>query len=220
MQIHMKISKTIIALSLIAASTLTHADFFGTLSGRSANPADSPALSVEGSFSFSSDYENIGARVNYNVNETITVYGDFGLSDIGEPDGNSFGVGLFYYLPVLEGYDSAVQASFHTASLDTGSFDTDVTAFGGAFLVTPQTPLNPDTGLNWYANVGLTLLSIDIDVPFFDGFGIGSVSASDDSTELQIGGGVYMPYGPGTIYGGADLIDEFIVGIGYRYAIQ
>ena len=211
----MKIYKTAIAATLTLTSMAAHADYLGPLSGRSANPANNPALSVEGSFVTGSDYQNLSTRVNYNVNETITVYGDIGLSELGSPDGISFGGGVFYYLPVLEGYDSAIQASAHAASLDAGGFDTDLFSFGAAFLVSPQTPFLAN-GLNWYANAGLTLINFDVDVPF----GAGSISVSDDSTEVQFGGGVYLPLGPGTVYGGADFLDVFTVGIGYRFGIQ
>ena len=210
-KINMILRRTTIAAALMVPCMAAHADFFGLLSGRSANPANNPALSVEGAFITGSDYQNIGARVNYNVNELLTVYGDFGLSELDPADGISFGAGAFYYLPVLDGFDSSVQASAHFGALDVGNFDSDVTVFGTAFLVSPQTPLTP-AGLNWYANAGVSFLNVDIDTS------IGNFS--DDSTEIQIGGGVYMPLGPGTVYGGLDLIDEVQFGVGYRYGLQ
>ena len=220
----MKTIRVALAAALCVSSLSVHADIFGTLSGRSANPANSPQLSVEGSFTTSGDYQNIGARVNYTVSNALSVYGDFGLSEFGagfgaSPDGNSFGAGLFYYLPnlgsagsALGDYDVAVQGSFHTAALEFGNVDFDYTALAANLLVSPKSAMNPDSGLNWYANAGLTRLAID-----FDQFGF---SASDSDIELQLGGGIYMPMGPGTVYAGADLIDEFIFGVGYRYGIN
>ncbi|MFK7861967.1 MAG: hypothetical protein AB8B64_24360 [Granulosicoccus sp.] len=210
----MKISRIALAAGLLAASFSVSADYFGTLSGRSANPANGPKLSVEGSFTTSGDYQNLGARINYGVNESLTIYGDFGLSEnIG--DGNSFGAGIFYHIPDMsDGLDVAIQASYHTATLDFGfSRDTDWTALGAAILVSPKQAMNPNTGLNWYANAGFTNLSIEI--PFGRFF-----VASDDSFEIQLGGGIYMPAGPGTFYAGADFLDEFIIGAGYRFGIQ
>lgn len=209
--------------ALVATSMSAQADIFGTLSGRSANPANNPQISAEGSFTTSGDYQNIGARINYTVNDNLTVYGDFGLTEFGgfgaSPDGNSFGAGVFYYLPDLGGadsslsrYDVAVQGSFHTAALEFSNVDFDYTALAAAMLISPKDVMNPDTGMNWYANAGLTRLAID-----FDQFGF---SASDSDIELQLGGGIYLPMGPGTLYAGADLIDEFIFGVGYRYGIQ
>ena len=137
-----------------------------------------------------------------------------GLSELGPFDGNSFGAGVFYYLPVLDGFDSAIRGSYHRASLDTSFFDDrDFNVFAAAFLVSPQTPLN-DNGLNWYANAGLTIIIGD-QADFFDNRFI-----SDNSTEPQIGAGIYVPLGPGTLYAGADIIDEFIIDAGYRFGIQ
>lgn len=217
----MKVSKIALVAALLTTSISAQADWFGTPSGRSANPANSPQLSVEGSFTTSGDYQNIGARVNYDVNESLTVYGDFGMSEVVKSDGNSFGAGVFYYLPNLSesvqffnDKDVAVQGSFHTAGLD----DIDWNALSFALLLSPKTAFNPDNGMNWYANVGFTRLSFDIPSQTIGGFRFGGVS--DSSFEIQLGGGIYMPMGPGTLYAGADLIDEFIFGVGYRYGIQ
>ena len=126
---------------------------------------------------------------------------------------------MFYYLPnlgsagsAMSDFDVAVQGSFHTAALGVGNIDFDYTALAAALLVSPKTVMNPESGLNWYANAGLTRLAVD-----FDQFGF---SASDSDIELHLGGGIYMPIGPGTLYAGADLIDEFILGVGYRYGFN
>ena len=65
----MKRIQIAIGTALCLSSLSVNADILGTLSGRSANPANSPQLSVEGSFNTSGDYQNIGARVNYTVND-------------------------------------------------------------------------------------------------------------------------------------------------------
>ncbi len=222
----MKLKRLVLLAGLVATSMTAQADWFGTLSGRSADPSNSPKLSVEGSFTTSGDYQNIGARVNYGVNDTLTVYGDFGLSEFG-PDGNSFGLGVFYYLPALTqsssamgNLDTAIQANYHTADLD----GLDFTGLGVALLISPKEAMNPENGLSWYANLGLTRLSFDFPTETIDiGFGVPAIrvgGGSVDETELQIGGGIYLPMGPGTLYAGADLIDEFIFGVGYRFGIQ
>ncbi|MFK7993494.1 MAG: hypothetical protein AB8B87_05105 [Granulosicoccus sp.] len=221
----MKLMRIALVAGLLGVSFSAHADFWGTLSGRSANPANNPQLSVEGSFTTGGDYQNIGARINYGVNESLTVYGDFGLAELNGPDGTAFGAGLFYYLPNMSDSvsffgdkDVAIQASYHTATLDSGGFDLDTSAIGAALLVSPKTAFNPDNGMNWYANVGFTRLTVDVPRinTVFGVFGGGSES----EIELQLGGGVYLPMGPGTLYAGADLIDEFIFGVGYRFGIQ
>lgn len=222
----MKTIRVALAAALCLSSLSVQADIFGTLSGRSADPANNPQFSVEGSFTTSGDYQNIGARVNYGVNDALSVYGDFGITEFGgfgsAPDGNSFGAGLFYHLPNLSSasadYDFAVQGSFHVAGLETAGIDFDYTALAANLLVSPKTALNPESGLNWYANAGFTRLAVDIGFPANEfGFDFGG---SDSSFELQLGGGIYMPMGPGTLYAGADLIDEFIFGAGYRYGFN
>jgi hypothetical protein len=210
--------RLLLSITLLCAGALAHADFLGAPSGRSANPANLPKLSVEGSLSLGSDYRNLGARVNYNVNDALTVYGDFGLADV-IGDGAAFGGGVFYYLPTLSesiGFlntmDTAIQGSFHTASLDDGGFDIDYTSFGAALLVSPKEPL--PNGMTWYANAGFFNLDVDFG---FRGFGF---RASDSSFELQVGGGISLPLGPGTLYAGVDRLDVFTAGVGYRFGLQ
>lgn len=215
----MKFRQIGLAAALFLISVSAQAEWWGAPSGRSANPANNPDMSVEGAFSTSGDYQNIGARFNYTLNESMTIYGDFGLGDFID-DGTSFGAGLYYYLPSLSKsasflgrYDFAAQGSYHQLSGDFG-----VSALSLAMLVSPKIPLIPANGLNWYGNVGLTRLSVDL--PGYN-FGFGRIGGgSVTSTEIQIGGGVYMPVGPGSVYAGVDMIDEFILGIGYRFGIQ
>jgi len=225
----MKTSGIGLSLALIAISVSAQADIFGSPSGRSANPANNPDLSIEGSFNTSGDYQNIGARVNYQATDVLTVYGDFGLSEFNnfgaDVDGNAFGLGIFYYLPdlsdsmqALNTMDVAVQASFHSAALELNSdFDVDYSVLAAALLVSPKEAFNPDNGMNWYANFGLSRIATDVS---FRNTGL-NFGGSNSDIELQIGAGVYLPgVGPGTAYAGIDFIDEIIFGIGYRYGFQ
>jgi len=222
----MKLRNLVLAAGLLGISFSVQADFFGTLSARSANPANNPQLSVEGSFTTSGDYQNIGGRVNYGVNDSLTVYADFGLSEVGG-DGTSFGGGIFYYLPTLSEsasflntMDVAIQGNYHLTTLDFSGIDLDYSALGVAMLVSPKEAFNPENGMNWYANVGLTRLAFDV-AGFNLGLGFGTVGGGTTTDmNLQLGGGIYLPMGPGTLYAGADLIDEFIFGVGYRYGIN
>jgi hypothetical protein len=221
----MKLRHIGMAAGLLLVSVSAQAEWFGAPSGRSADPANSPKLSVEGAFSTSGDYDYFGARLNYSVNEKLTVYGDVGQGEFFD-DGTAFGAGLFYHLPnlsesssFLNTIDLAAQGSYHTLGADIA----DVSAITVAMLFSPKTAMNPDSGLSWYGNVGFTRLTVDVDVPTFTIPGVGVIvggSVSDSSSEIQIGGGVYLPMGPGTLYAGADLIDEFIFGVGYRYGLD
>lgn len=131
----MKTQKLLLATTLLAVSAGAQAEWWGAPSARSANPANNPDLSVEGVFSTSGDYDFFGARVNYQLNEDITLYGDIGQGEFGD-DGTAFGLGLFYYLPqlsesasFLNDVDVAAQGSYHMLS---GDFD--VSAISASLL--------------------------------------------------------------------------------------
>ena len=66
---------------LLTNSVPLQAGWWGTFDGRSANPENNPRVSIEGFVSKSNDdYQNIGGRLNYTVNESLTVFGDNGLN--------------------------------------------------------------------------------------------------------------------------------------------
>ena len=211
---HSMMKKLALTASLLGMSVIAHADYFGAASGRSANPANTPGVSVEGFASLGSDFRVIGARTNFNVNEKLTVYGDIGITEVFLSDGLSFGGGVFYGLESIgrEGsfvasLDVAIQGSLHIASLDFFGVDLDYSSFGVAALVSPKTPIN-DSGLNWYANAGLTRVSRDT----------GFFGRTLSSIEPQVGGGIHMPAGPGVFYAGGDIIDQVIASAGYRFS--
>lgn len=216
----MRCVRLLLTAGICLFSLSAHAEWWGAPAGRSANPANNPDLSVEGSFTTSGDYDFFGARVNYQLNEAVTLYGDVGMGEFLD-DGTGFGAGLFYHLPnlsesmsALNNVDVAAQGSYHML---TGDFD--VSALSVSMLFSGREAISSN-GLMWYANAGFTRLEFDIPSvdlgPLFGTVGGGS----DDSFELQLGGGVYMPAGPGQFYVGVDLIDEFIFGAGFRYAIN
>lgn len=207
----MRFQRTLLATGVLMFSLSAQAEWWGAPSARSANPANNPDLSVEGVFSTSGDYDFFGARVNYQLNESVTLYGDVGRGEFGD-DGTGFGAGLFYFLPqlsesaeFLNNVDVAAQGSYHMLS-----GDLDVSAISATLLFSGREAISSN-GMMWYANAGFTRLEVDF--PSFAGFGGGS----DDSFELHLGGGVYQPMGPGQVYGGVDLIDELIFSVGYRY---
>jgi len=198
-----------VGVALLAINT-AHAEFFGLLNGRSANPAGLPALTAEGGINFGDDYQVFGARVNYRVGEEIVVFGDFGLVDVGILDGTSFGFGAFYHLAnqrFLQNFDVAVKGSYHLGTLDVDFFgsnaEADVSNISFEALVSSQQPIS-ENGMNWYVNGGLNLVDFDF----------------TDSSEILLGGGVYLPFGPGEAYAGIDIVDELTFGAGFRYFVQ
>lgn len=209
----MKLNKLAIgvAVALLTVNT-AHAEIFGLLNGRSADPSALPDLSVEAGVQFG-DFQNFGARVNYKLNESVVVFGDFGLSEFGVLDGTTFGFGAFFHLAdqrFLENADMAAKASYHRGTFDFdgfgGNFDFDLSNISLEVLFSGKEPLS-DNGMKWYANGGLNLLDTD-------DFGSGS-------TEILLGGGVFLPVGTnGEAYAGIDFVDEIAFGAGFRYFVQ
>lgn len=213
-------SKRLALVATLAALSAgsAHAELFGLLNGRSADPSSMSPLSVEAGIVTGGDFQNIGARVNYLVSPRLTVFGDFGLSEVdagigADADGNAFGGGAFFFLgdqQFLPQYDIGAKISYHIANLEFGGTDVDYNNLSIEGILSSPEPLTPG-GLRWYANAGFNRIDADIDVV---GFG------SESDTELLLGGGVVLPLGPGEVYGGVDLIDEIQFGAGFRYFVQ
>jgi len=201
-----------------------HAEAFGLLNGRSADPGSLPPLSVEGGFVAGDLYETLGLRVNYRLTPDLVLYGDLGLVEVGRADEETgYGVGVFYFLAfqqMLPGQDVALKASYHLASAEfdelvdpdptdddpalvsrSASVDYDSVAL--EVLVSSRDPI-AENGVSWYLNGGVNIIG----------------GGNADSTELLVGGGAYMPFGPGEVYGGIDFVDELQFGVGYRYFVR
>jgi hypothetical protein len=193
----------------VGFSMTVQADTLGPFDGRSPDPSQMSQMSVEVGYVSEGDFSNIAGRFNYQYSPLVTLYGDFGLVDIGDnADGNAFGFGVRYYLAnqrIMPEWDLAVRASYHTGSIEAGSaLDIDLSEmtfaahFGGkeAFY---------SNGIKWYGAVSYNRLSSD------------SAFSDDSETEIGLGAGVYMPLGPGEVYAGVENIDDMYVGIGYRH---
>lgn len=122
--------------------------------------------------------------------------------------------------------DVAIKASYHKATLDfdpggrVSSWEIDVSALSVAFMISPKTVFKPDNGLNWYATTGFTKLEFDRPGRVYVGNEFIRTSPSSDDIEPHLGAGIYLPLGPGTLYAGADHIQELIFGLGYRFEIK
>lgn len=212
----MKATWTLSALASVTTMIAlpAHAEYFGLASGRTADLGRLPDVSVEAGVMigdiYDFDYQQIGARINYRIDPLLMVYGDFGLTDIEDADGNTFGVGAFYVMEgIFEGSDFALKGSYHRGSVDEDGFETDLDAITVEGLFSGREPFGANDNLRWYANVGIHRLSSD------------SEGGSDDSeTEFGFGGGVVVPTAQGEFYVGLDLIDEMTFGGGFRYFLQ
>lgn len=201
----------IIAATLLVSNA--QAEFFGLPNGRSANPANLSDLSVELGFMSGdldvTDFQNIGARVNYRVSSEIVIIGDIGVSEFGRADGNPVGLGILYHLSrqrISQRVDIAAKASYHSGEYSTGGIDIDLSGLSLEALVSGRTPL-ASNGLNWYGNFGYHRLSV-------------KAGNNDSTNEFGVGAGLVLPTGAGEAYVGVDLIDETTFGLGFRYFVQ
>lgn len=195
--------KLIIAAALCLCGT-ANAEYLGLKHGRTADMSAMPDLSVDAGFITgnieNSDYLGFGARVNYRLRPGLFLYGDLGMVDVEGGDGLALGFGAFYNVPdLLDNFDTAVKASFHTGDFDSA----DITAFSTEVVVSGFDSYI-DSGLQWYANAGLH---------YFDG-------DRDNELEIGMGLGVVYPMADAEVFFGIDLIDELTVGMGYRYFIE
>lgn len=194
-------------------SGFAHAEYLGLVNGRSAAPGGMPDFSIElgfvGGDLGSSDYQIIGARLNYRPSNEVVIHGDIGVSEFGESDGTPFGLGILYHLSnqrISQSVEIAGKASYHTGEFKVGDVNGDLRTLALEVLISGARPL-VSTGLNWYSNVGFHRISFKL-------------GGSDTSNELGIGGGFVLPTGLGEAYVGVDYVDEIAVGLGFRYFVQ
>lgn len=206
-----RLLSAVLALSLLSLSGHSRAEYFGLMSGRSADVSTMPDKSIDAGFvtgDFAEiGYQHFGARFNFRVSPISMLYLDGGQSELEEEgdsvDGITFGVGFVYQLEgVMQNNDVALKGSYHSAKLeeDRAEVEGNVLAievlFSGGSLGTSQ--------LNWYANIGMHKFDFDL----------------YDETEIGFGGGVVMPISFGEFFAGIDIIDETTFGFGARYFLQ
>jgi len=197
----------LLILALMLTSTQSYAEYFGQLSGRSADISSAPSKSIEAGFLTGDiadvSYQSFGARFNFRVSSLAMIYLDAAQVDIEDADGQFFGVGFLYELEgVLGETDLAVKAAFHDGDVEQGGFTTDGDVLSVEALFSGKQL--GSSKFSWYANAGFHQFD-------FDGF---------DDTEIGVGGGVFLPTSFGEFYAGADHIDELTFGLGIRYFFQ
>lgn len=192
----------LVTVFLVTVQTTASAEPYALINGRSANLSTQSDLSIEGGFVTGDygivNYDHFGMRINYRIVPGLIAFADLGRTEtgyfFGSADGTSLGLGVFYQLRDLISFaDSSAKVSFHKIS-----GDIDETTFSVELLISGLEPLT-DSGLNWYANTGIHRA---------------------DSTDLGLGGGIFMPLGPGELFVGADHIDDITFGVGFRYSIR
>jgi hypothetical protein len=211
----LRFSTRAVLFAMLSFSMSSQADTLGPLDGRSPDPRQMSEMSIEVGYVSEGDFSSLSARLNYQYTPLVTFYGDFGLVDLGDSaDGNAFGIGARYYLDnqrIMPEVDLAVGASYHMSTVELGSFagaESDLSEltlavhFGGkeAFY---------SNGLKWYGVVSYNRLAFETR--------FGGQTSDDNDSEIGLGGGVYMPLGPGEVYVGVENIDDMYFGVGYRH---
>lgn len=208
---HNKTLITLAGLALLAAATPASADIAGMQHGRNVNLALAPKMSLEAGVytgdMMDLEYQHIGARVNYKLDDSLLVYGDVGESGFNDFDGLTFGVGAYYQLlDLLELADTAIHASYHMGEVERGRQGVDINALLVDLVFSSREAFGPGASMNWYGSVGLSRFDAD----------------ADDEIELALSGGVVaeLSGGKGQVYGGLLYLDDASLGIGYRHYLR
>ena len=210
------LSRSVVLLTSLFAASVS-AGTLGLLEGRSAQPDQPGQTTVELGYLTEGDFSTIAGRVSYQLSPPVTLYGDFGLIDLGDADGNAFGFGVRYHLAkqrLLPMLDASVRASYHTGSADFNAFggntDTDLAELSFAVHVGSKEAFL-DNGMKWYGVLSYNRSTTEVSS--------GAVSTDASDSDMGLGGGVYMPFGPGEAYVGVENINELFFGLGYRHFI-
>jgi len=233
------------AACMVATAT-AHAEYFGSPIGRTAQFGSQPKMTVEATFSSgefaTADYQQIGLRLNYQYSRDVLLFGDLGSTELNSESDTSLGFGAYYgiKLPVFDGADTAVKASYHQVDLGGAA------GKRGKLNCTPQTPYIGPDGYVYYLGGGCSqgagskgtaggirniaielLVSGELSNDALSGaswYANGGVQLFNgeavDDTVLGIGGGIVIPLGSTEAYAGVEYADEVSFGIGLRYFVQ
>jgi len=110
--------KFLLVICSAFSASVSQAEYFGSINGRSAHFINQERLSVEASYSngefTTADYKQLSIRTNYKYSSKIQLFGDVGQSQLNSANQTSVGFGAFYSLgKSLVGSNSAIKMSFH-----------------------------------------------------------------------------------------------------------
>lgn len=231
----------VLTFSMFGSSAL-HAEYFGSLSGRTAKFTAQPKMTVEAAFAsggfVDSDYQQAGFRFNYQYSPKVVLFGDIGQSELNDSGDASFGFGGYYALsrPLLWSDNSAIKMSLHQVNFakrpgqtNCGADITYIDPWTGILIYIPGAcTTGPDRG-GKIRNIAVDLLiSGTIRNPIIsdrvDWYANGGIQMFDgdftDDTVLGIGSGVVFPLQSTEFYAGWEYADELFIGIGFRYFVK
>lgn len=155
---------------------------------------------------FGLDYQHAGVRFSLKTNESVVVELDLGESTLDRATGTSYGLGALYHSNFqFAGLPPAiVKISYHTVSATRAGFsDYEPNVLAVQAMFRDGANLMGIGGLGWYLNTGVHRFSDRV----------------GSEAEFGIGAGLHLPLLGGEAYAGVDLIDEFLVGAGFRISL-
>ncbi len=239
-------------IAVMAFATLTtvnsHAEIFGSMTGRTAEYSAQPQLSLEATITngevFGSDFQQLGMRVNYKHTSRILVFGDIGKSELASESEVSFGLGAFYSLEQsLLGINTAVKVSFHQANFGSGSIGSGglvqqcrphtSTVDGLPELTTICHAVPRDSGggssSSNFTNIALELhtsgaipgSALGANTQWYVNGGIQSVRGGGQNDIIPgVGAGIVLPLDKHEVFAGVEYADEIFLGAGFRYLVR
>ncbi len=172
------------------------------VNGKLADIQHLPAQSVEGKVEFvtgDSDLTTYGGGFNLKYSDKLLLTGTLALVSADSDDGTLFGFGGQYVVDgVLSTVDVATFGSYERLSADS---DLNLITIGA--VVSSREPVGANKNIFWYGNLFISRASGD-----------------GSETDLGFGGGLVVPSASGEWFGGIDIIEDPVLGFGFRYFIK
>lgn len=184
--------------TLIASNT-----FAGlAVNGKLANVEYLPVQSVEGKVEFftgGDDLTTYGGRFNLKHSDKLLLTATLARVSANSDDGTLYGFGGQYTVDgVLSTMDFATFGSYQRLSADDG-----INLFTVGAIASSREPIGANKNIFWYSNVF-----------------IARANGATSETDIGFGGGLIMPSVSGEWFTGIDIIDDPVVGFGFRYFLK
>ncbi len=172
------------------------------INGKLADVAHLPAQSIEGKIEFvtgDSDLTTYGGAFNLKYSDNLLLTGTLAAVSADSDDGTLFGIGAQYVVDgVLSTMDFATFGSYERLS---GDSDINLLTIGA--VASSREPIGANKNIFWYGNIFISRASGD-----------------GSETDLGFGGGLVIPSAAGELFGGIDIIDDPVLGFGFRYFLK
>lgn len=174
------------------------------VNGRLAHVQHLPAQSVEGKIEFvtgNDDLTTYGGRFNLKYSEKMLLTATLARVSADSDDGTLFGIGGQYVVEgVLATMDFATFGSYQRLSGD----DDGINLITVGAMASSQQPIGANKNIFWYGNLFISRAS----------------GNGNSDTEIGFGGGLIMPSPSGEWFSGIDIVDDPVLGFGFRYFLK